>query len=59
MCFNEYQECTIKTEIINLNTNEPMFYPYSIKISRCKSSCNTINNPYAKICVPTKLKTQM
>ena len=59
MCFNEYQECTIKTEIINLNTNEPMFYPYSIKISRCKGSCNTINNPYAKICVPTKLKTQM
>ena len=32
------QECKIRTEIINLNTNEPMFYPYSIKISRCKGS---------------------
>ena len=35
------QECKIRTEIINLNTNEPMFYPYSIKINKCKVSCNT------------------
>ena len=28
------QECKIRTEIINLNTNEPMFYPYSIKINK-------------------------
>ena len=53
------QECKIRTEIINLNANEPLFYPYSIKINRCKDSCNTINDPYAKICVLTKLKTQM
>ena len=25
------QECKIRTDIINLNTNEPIFYPYSIK----------------------------
>ena len=50
------QECKIKTEIINLNTIEPMFYPYSIKINKCKGSCNTINDPYAKICVPDEIK---
>ena len=50
------QECKIRTEIINLNTNEPMFYPYSIKINRCKGSCNTINYPYAKICVLDQIK---
>ena len=33
-----------------------MFYPYGIKINKCKSSCNTINDPYAKICVPDKIK---
>ena len=33
-----------------------MFYPYSIKINKCKGSCNTINDPYAKICVPEKIK---
>ena len=32
------QECKIATEIINLNTNEPMFYPHSIKINRCKGN---------------------
>ena len=38
------QECKIRTEIINLNNNEPMFYPYSIKINKCKGSCNTTND---------------
>ena len=50
------QECKMRTEIINLNTNETIFYPYSIKINRCKGSCNTINNPCAKICVPDQSK---
>ena len=50
------QVCTIRTKIINLNTNEPMFYPYRIKINKCKDSCNTINDPYAKICVPDEIK---
>ena len=42
------QKCKIRSEIINVNTNEPMFYPYSITINKCKGSCNTINDPYAK-----------
>ena len=52
------QECKIRLEIINLNTNEPLFYPYSIKINKCKGSCNTINDPYAKICVPDNIKNK-
>ena len=31
------QECKIRLEIINVNTNEPMFYPYSIKINNGKA----------------------
>ena len=50
------QECEIRSEIINVNTNEPMFYPYSIEINKCKASSNTINDPYAKICVPDTIK---
>ena len=42
------QECQIRTEIINLNTNEPIFYPYSIKIK--------IHDPCVKICVPDQIK---
>ena len=56
-CFSaNNQKCKIRTEIINLNNNEPLFYPYSIKINRSKDSCSTINNPYAKICVPDQTK---
>ena len=50
-----FLEC-VSMDNQDLNTNEPMFYPYSIKINRCKGSCNTINNPYAKICVPDQIK---
>ena len=45
------QECKVRPEIINIENNEPSFYPYSVKISKCSGSCNNINNPYAKLCV--------
>ena len=50
------QECKIRPEIISLNTNESLFDLYSIKINRCKGSCNAINDPYAKIRVPDGIK---
>ena len=31
-------------------------YPYSIKTNKCKGSCNSINDPYAKLCVPDTFK---
>ena len=46
------QECKVRLEIINVNSNEPVFYPFSIKTSKCSGSCNNINDPYAKIWVP-------
>ena len=50
------QECKIRSEIINVNTNESMFYPYSITLNKCKGSCNTINDPCATLCVPDTIK---
>ena len=35
-----------------------LFYPYSIKINKCKGSCNKINYPYAKLCVPDTIKNK-
>ena len=46
------QECKARPEIINVKSNNPIFSPFSIKTSKCSSSCNNINDPYAKICVP-------
>ena len=43
------QACKVRPEIINPNSNEPVFYSFSIKTSKCSGSCNNINDPYAKI----------
>ena len=42
------QACKVRQEIINVNSNKPVFYPFSIKTSKCSGSCNNINDPYAK-----------
>ena len=46
------QECKIRLENFNVNSNDPTFYPLSIKTNKCSGSCNNINDPYAKLCVP-------
>ena len=46
----------VRPEIINVNSNEPAFYPFSIKTNKCSGSCSNINDPYAKICVPNIVK---
>ena len=50
------QECKTRPQVVNVNSNNPIFYPFSIKTSKCSGSCNNINNPYAKICVPDVVK---
>ena len=50
------QACKVRPEIINVNSNEPVFYPFSIKTSKCSGSCKNFNDPYAKICAPNVVK---
>ena len=50
------QECKVRPEIININSHEPSFYPYSVKISKFSGSCNNINDPYSRICIPDVVK---
>ena len=44
--------CMSRPKIINLNADEPVFYPLSIKLNKCGGDCNNINDPMAKLCVP-------
>ena len=50
------QECKVRPEIVEVSSNNPIFYSFSVKINRCSGSCNSINDPYAKICVPDVIK---
>ena len=44
------QECNTRTKIININNNELVFYPFSMKVNKCSGSCNNINETCKCIC---------
>ena len=44
------QGCKARPKIIDVTNNEPVFYPYSIKVNKCSGGCSNINDPYAKLC---------
>ena len=50
------QACKVKSEIVNVNSHEPVFYAFNIKTIICSGSCNNINDLYAKKCVPDTVK---
>ena len=50
------QECKVRPEIVDINSNNPIFYPFSIKVNKCNGNFNDINDPYARICVPDTVK---
>ena len=51
------QKYKARPKIVDVNNNEPVFYPYSIKLNKCSGSCNNINDPYAKLCIPDIVKS--
>ena len=50
------QECKVKPKIADINSNNPIFYHFSLKINKRSGNCNNINNRFAKICVPDTAK---
>ena len=41
-------KCKTKPQVVNVNGDEHVFFPFSIETSKCRGSCNNINYPYAK-----------
>ena len=50
------QECKTRPQVVNFDSNNPIFYLFSIKTSKCSGNSNNINNLHAKICVPDVIK---
>ena len=46
----------VRPKIINISSNNPIFYLFSVKVNKCSGNCNNINDPCAKICVPDVVK---
>ena len=41
---------------VNEGSGEALFYPYNVLVNKCSGSCNTLDNPMSKICVPEIIK---
>ena len=50
------QEFKLRQQIVSINWDEPVSFPFSIKTGKCSSSCNNINNPCAKLSIPNIVK---
>ena len=50
------QKCKVRPKIVDINNKSPMFYPFNIKLNKCSGNWNSINDPYAKLCVPDSVK---
>ena len=48
------QKCMPRPKILNVNEGigEALFYPYNVFVNKCSGSCDTLDNPMSKICVP-------
>ena len=55
-CISMSNQCQTRSQVNNVNGDEPVSFPFSIETSKCSDSCNNINYPYAKICVPDIVK---
>ena len=34
------QECKVRPEIVSINSNNPIFYCFSVKVNKCSGNCN-------------------
>ena len=52
------QKCMPGPKILDVNEGigEALFYPYKVLENKCSGSCNTLDNPMSKICVPKIIK---
>ena len=52
------QKCMPRPKILDVNegVGEALFYPYNVLVNKCSGSCNTLDDPMAKVCVPNIVK---
>ena len=43
---------------VNEGIGEALFYPYNVLVNKCNGSCNTLDNPMVKMCVPNIIKNK-
>ena len=41
---------------VNEGVGEALFYPYNVLVNKCSGSCNMLDDPMSKFCVPNMIK---
>ena len=50
------RKCMPKILNVNEGIGEALCYPYNVLVNKCSGSCDTLDNPMSKICVPKIIK---
>ena len=48
--------CQARSTLVDINSDEILFYPFTVSINKWGGSCNAIDDPYAWVCVSNKVK---
>ena len=53
------QKCMPRPKILDVNegVGEALFYLYNVLVNKCSGSCNMLDDPMAKMCIPNIIKT--
>ena len=53
-----HQKCTPRPKTLDVNegVGEALFYPYNVLVNKCSGSCNTLDDPMAKLCISNIVK---
>ena len=51
-------ECKVRLQIVSVNGDDLVFFPFGVKTSKFSGSCSNIINPCAKLCVVKNLNVK-
>ena len=47
--------CHATPPVININSEEALFHSFPVSFNKYGGSCNTIDDPHVRVCVPNKV----
>ena len=50
------QPCQARPTLTNINSKDPLYYSFIASVNKCDGIYNTTYDPYARVCVPYKVK---
>ena len=48
--------CQTRATLVNTNSNQSLYYPFTVRVNKYDGSCNIFDDRYARACVLNKVK---